>query len=192
MESAVSESEQNQRDDAAIEEALTTSLEKMRPLALACHVRMGSPLGPSDLDEAIQEATLAAWKNKDDFRGDSSVETWLYGIARISILEQARRGSRIRYFEGTDTADSPDPADPSPGPGTQADGGVSGVIDQSLKEAGTTVAKICRAKAIDGKSFVQIGRELNVPETRLKARFYRSLPSLRNRLRKLLGDTPDE
>lgn len=49
------------------------------------------------LDDLVQEVFLAAWENLREFRGTSSLEAWLLGIARHKVEDYYR--ARLRQFE---------------------------------------------------------------------------------------------
>ncbi len=44
-----------------------------------------------DVDEAVQDAFVQAWRNLDRFRGEAQVFTWLYRIAVNAALARGRR-----------------------------------------------------------------------------------------------------
>ncbi len=44
-----------------------------------------------DLEEALQDTFVKAWRSLDRFRGDSAVFTWLYRIAVNEALQKLRR-----------------------------------------------------------------------------------------------------
>jgi RNA polymerase sigma-70 factor (ECF subfamily) len=46
-----------------------------------------------DVDEAVQDVFVQAWRNLDRYRGDSSVFTWLYRIGVNEGLSRRRRKS---------------------------------------------------------------------------------------------------
>jgi RNA polymerase sigma-70 factor, ECF subfamily len=46
---------------------------------------------PSRIEDVFQETFLAAWQSAATFRGDSSVRTWLFAIARHAVERQFRR-----------------------------------------------------------------------------------------------------
>lgn len=169
----------------SVDDILQETLSRVASIVGACHQRLGNPLSAADLDEVVQDTSLAAWSKRESFRGDSDIETWIFSIARNSIFERLRRGQYLSAYE-SELAEGVAPAvDPGAGPGTQADTGVARVIDRELASAGTTVRKICKLRALEGRTFVQIGEELDDSEARVKARFYRSLPQLQRRLRGL-------
>jgi RNA polymerase sigma-70 factor (ECF subfamily) len=47
--------------------------------------------GTPDVDDAVQDTFVAAWRAAAGFRGDSSARGWLYAIARHAVHHQQRR-----------------------------------------------------------------------------------------------------
>ena len=39
-------------------------------------------VGPDDAEDVVQEAFLAAWKYRTSFKGDSTMQTWMYRIVK--------------------------------------------------------------------------------------------------------------
>lgn len=160
--------------------------ERISKLVGACHRRMGSPLSRADLEEVIQETALVAWKRRDQFRGESEVETWLYGIARICILRQL--GRRRRAQHAPMPAAGLEPIDPGTRPGSRFDTGMQEILSQCLERSGATAAAIVRAHGAEGLTFEEVGARLHMTEPAVKARYYRALPKVRERLRQIWGD----
>ncbi len=46
---------------------------------------------PGSVEDALQEAFLAAWRGAASFRGESSARAWLISIARHALFRQHRR-----------------------------------------------------------------------------------------------------
>ena len=160
----------------------------MRGLVRACHARMGAPLGSHDLEDAIQDACITAWTKQRSFRGESSLETWLYGIARLTLLEHlagARR--RLDQVSSLDSA-AQIPADEGPGPASQPDTGIARLVQQSARSAGSTVFNVLKARGVEGLSFREVASRLQRPESSIKSRYYRALPRIRARLEKTWRD----
>jgi len=61
------------------------------------------------IEDILQEILLAAWQALPTYRGDSSLQSWILGIARHKIDDHYRR--RIREEEMTEEEDSaPEPS----------------------------------------------------------------------------------
>ena len=74
-------------------------LEQYRPaLAGHCYRMLGSVM---DADDAVQETMFRAWRGKDRFAGNSSLQTWLYRIATNVCLDAlSNRAARVRAIDG--------------------------------------------------------------------------------------------
>jgi RNA polymerase sigma-70 factor (ECF subfamily) len=88
------------RDEASLlelarngsERACEDLLQANRPeLHAHCYRILGSV---PDAEDALQDASLRAWRGLRDFEGRSSVRSWLYKIATNAALDIARRRSR--------------------------------------------------------------------------------------------------
>lgn len=167
--------------------SVEASLETVPRLVRACHARMGSPLDATDLDDAIQEARVTAWRRLDTFRGDSTLDSWLYGIARLSILKQLAARRRTADRERDIDAARYEP-EVGPGPATRADTAILRIVDDSLGRQGTTVREIVRRKGLEEDSFVEIADDLAMPAATVKTRYYRSLPRIRQLLTRVWRD----
>ncbi len=55
-----------------------------------------------DADDVVQNTFLKAWKNRELFRGDSSLYTWLYRIAVNEALALLRTNSKTVYIQSED------------------------------------------------------------------------------------------
>ena len=56
--------------------------------------------------DVVQETFLAAWENLDKFRGDSTLQNWLLGIARHKVEDHYRK--RLREIQLDDETERPD------------------------------------------------------------------------------------
>ncbi|MFT5733343.1 MAG: RNA polymerase sigma-70 factor (ECF subfamily) [Planctomycetota bacterium] len=170
---------------AADHRPLETALEALPRLVRACHSRLGRPLGAQDLEEAIQETGLAAWRQRDSFRGESAIETWLYSIARRTILHQINQRQRRARRESplADASSLSKEGDRPLSRSVHKDLGRA-VRDQ-LRLAGPTAEVIVRSHDLEGLSFGQIGANLSMHEATVKSRYYRALPGLKTRMRGL-------
>jgi len=85
-----------------------------------------------EAEEIVQEAFLRLHRSLGDFRGESSLATWLYRtVSRLAIdyLRRERLKRRIFFFRRDDT--EPDPIDNAADPGRGPD---SSLHDQQLQQ----------------------------------------------------------
>ncbi len=55
---------------------------------------LGRTGNPGTAEDAVQETMLAAWQGAAGYRGEARVRTWLFGICRNKLAEQAKRAGR--------------------------------------------------------------------------------------------------
>jgi RNA polymerase sigma-70 factor (ECF subfamily) len=53
----------------------------------------------ADVEDAVQEAFMKAYRSLGKFRGDAQFSTWLYRITVNLILNRLRRGSKMKQTE---------------------------------------------------------------------------------------------
>lgn len=64
--------------------------------------------GQAEAEEVVQEALVAALESLPDFRGDSSLRTWLTSILRFKIADHQRRAVRDRQVFESPPEDTED------------------------------------------------------------------------------------
>jgi RNA polymerase sigma-70 factor (ECF subfamily) len=99
-------------DAATEEDAFRVLYDTHFSFVWRCLRALGVP--ERQLDDAAQEVFLVAHRRLRDFRGDSSLRTWLYGILRNVAANQRRT---LRRRRGHALLDERTPA-PGPGPET--------------------------------------------------------------------------
>lgn len=156
--------------------------ETVRGIVEACHARLGRPLSAADLEDVLQDVHVHAWRRLPSFRGDSSVETWVFGIARLSILSQMKRQDRRAWREVALAPELPDPVDPATRPGSRFDTEFLEALQRGLAAGGEHIGEIFEAHDVEGLPFAAIGERMGLTETAVKSRYYRSLEAIRTRL----------
>ena len=124
-------------------------------------------LGPQDAQDASQEAWIRAWKNIENFRGDSAFSTWLYRITVNTCLSARRKESRRkeREYGGEGLLFVPEPS------GGDADPEAAALSTQQREELLAALEHVRpehRAALVlrhmEGLSYSEISRILDVPE----------------------------
>ena len=124
-------------------------------------------LGAQEAQDASQEAWIRAWRNIQNFRGDSAFSTWLYRITVNTCLSTRRKESRRkeREFSGDELPFLPEPGGGDADPEAAA---LSAHQREDLLAALDHVRAEHRAALVlrhmEGLSYAEIARILDVPE----------------------------
>ena len=165
-------------DDAAFEELVRAYEKKVYHLSL----RMCGD--QEDAFEIAQEAFLSAWRGLKFFRGDSSFSTWLYRLTSNAAVDFLRR--RRRQGEGPSLDDEEtyiEAPDPSPSPQHRAENReLRRALDQGLRALSPEHRQVLLLRELQGLSYEEIARELELDLGTVKSRIARA----RDRLRKYL------
>jgi len=62
-------------------------------------IASGDP--PEEVDDLVQETLLAAWRDRDSFRSESSIDTWILSIARNRVRKRYRKEGRRKEIRET-------------------------------------------------------------------------------------------
>jgi RNA polymerase sigma-70 factor, ECF subfamily len=123
-------------------------------------------LGPQDAQDASQEAWIRAWRNIENFRGDSAFSTWLYRITVNTCLSARRKESRRKEREYGD--ELPFLPEPSGGDADPEAAALSAQQREELVAALEHVRTEHRAALVlrhmEGLSYSEIARILDVPD----------------------------
>ncbi len=181
-------------DDEAAESgdhvALGQALERLYPRVYRAVAGITAGTG-LDVDDLTQEAFLKAYRNIDSFRGDSSLYTWAYRIARNVCLDAMRRrkfrGQFIfDWFKQPDSDhDFPDPS----GVDIAEDKDTRYWIDKALAHLPEEFRSVIVFREIQDLSYDEISKILDIPEGTVKSRLFKARKMMREQL-EIYGVTP--
>ena len=124
-------------------------------------------LGVQDAQDASQEAWIRAWRNIENFRGDSAFSTWLYRITVNTCLSVRRKESRRREreYSGDELPFLPEPrggdADPEAASlGAQRREELLAALDHVRAEHRAALV----LRHMEGLSYAEIAQILEVPD----------------------------
>ena len=134
---------------------------------------------PADVDDLVQETLLGLLKSR--FRGESSVRTWLVRI----LINQAAMLRRTRTRRGGDAkevaadeqrieSDSPPIAD-----GVAAKIDLTAMLDALSPEHRAVIV----LRELEGMSYEEMARALDVPRGTVESRLHRAREELRRRFK---------
>lgn len=149
---------------------------------------------PDDAREVLQDTLLAMARGVRDFRGESSLSTWLYTIARRFCLKRRQRGRDTAGNPAFTPAAETDAAlvhDPSPTPEARLAGRqVADLLDQAIRALPPMYREVLVLRDVEGLSAADVARVLGITVQAVKSRLHRARVSLRQHLAPHLGALP--
>ncbi len=139
--------------------------------------------------EVLQETLLAAFRNLHDFRGDASISTWLFQIARsFCIKSRRRRVDEPAEHTPLDTPQAAGVQDSRPDPEAVAQARQMGEVLQaailSLPEA---YREVLILRDVEGLSAEEAARVMGLEVGALKSRLHRARMEVRRHLTAIVG-----
>lgn len=148
---------------------------------------------PEDAKDVLQDTLLSVARNVRDFRGGSSVSTWLYSIARSFCIKK-RRKSKFAPKEAASPleGDAKQVADP----GANADEALaSKQVEQALDAAIASLEPMYREvlllRDVEGLTAPEVARVTGASVQAVKSRLHRARLAVRERIAPLLGIPTD-
>jgi len=139
---------------------------------------------PDDASDVLQETLLAMARSVRDFRGASSLSTWLYTIARSFCIKKRRR-SRFAPAEeqSLDTALSDEAvqvADQRPSPEDDLAGRqIEGVLARAIASLDPMYREVLVLRDIEGLTAPEVAEVLGIGIDAVKSRLHRARLAVR-------------
>ena len=145
--------------------------------------------GDPDLSETIvQDCFLKAYKNREGFRGDCSVSTWLYTIA-LNIMRDYQRLQKFQFWKRADqtavdlTEVNSALASPDPSPETRMLAGEqANRVQLALKALPSKQRTVFIMRFLDEMDVKDIARATGMSLSTVKTHIHRSMKAVRFRL----------
>jgi RNA polymerase sigma-70 factor (ECF subfamily) len=147
---------------------------------------------PEDAKDVLQETLLAVARNVKDFRGASSVSTWLYTIARSFCIKQRRRSKFAPEQEESLDLGPQGQASHLADPARPADESLAGhQIEAALEEAigglDPMYREVLVLRDVEGLTAPEVGEVMGLTVEAVKSRLHRARVAVRERVAPLLG-----
>ncbi|HWP02444.1 MAG TPA: RNA polymerase sigma factor [Gemmatimonadaceae bacterium] len=158
------------------ERAATVLVERHAP-ALARYV---ASLGEHEsVEEVVQDTFVRAFGSFESFRGESSLRTWLFTIARRLVLDRRRAARRRRDVLSVEEADAVTEY-------TALDTMIADEAQQRVQEAVSqltpTQREVFLLRVNEGLSYRDIARIVGTTEGAARVHFHNALRSVKERL----------
>jgi RNA polymerase sigma-70 factor (ECF subfamily) len=150
-----------------------------------------------DAKDILQETLIAAARTLPDFRGASSVSTWLYTIARSFCIKQRRRSKFAPAQEESLDAREPGTearrvADPGRAPDAALEGKqVEGALDAAIGALQPMYREVLLLRDVEGLSAPEVAEALGITVEAVKSRLHRARVAVREQVAPLLSGEPE-
>lgn len=143
-----------------------------------------------DAKDVLQETLLAAARTLPEFRGASSVSTWLYTIARSFCIKKRRTGKyapeQLQSLDAEpETAAAV--ADPARGPEEDVAGRqLRAALDDAIAALEPMYREVLVLRDVEGLSAAEVAEILGISVDAVKSRLHRARVAVRERLAPVL------
>lgn len=159
------------------DERAATALVERHAQALARYV---ASLGARDgVDEVVQDTFVRAFGSLDSFRGESSLRTWLFTIARRLVLDRRRGARRSREVEEVGEGDASTEYDALDGLiAREAQARMTG----ALARLTPTQREVFALRVNDGLSYKEIAEVVGTSEGAARVHYHNALRTVKEGL----------
>jgi RNA polymerase sigma-70 factor (ECF subfamily) len=148
-----------------------------------------------DADEAsdvLQDTLLAAARNIGDFRGDASISTWLYTIARSFCVKKRRRSKFAPAEQISLDRAAGELVSTAPGPEElAARDEIKQALVDVLKALDAPLREVLILRDIEGLTAPEVAQLTGESVDAIKSRLHRARADVRARLGARLGDADE-
>ena len=150
-----------------------------------------------DAGDVAQESLISMARSLRDFRGDASVSSWLYTIARRFCIKKRRRSKFAPAREESLDAPGVDAAlrvaDPAPNPEqTATSRELERALAHAIERLEPAQREVLVLRDVEGLSAPEVAKILGISVDAVKSRLHRARVAVRRELAPVLGGPADE
>ncbi len=147
---------------------------------------------PEDAKDVLQDTLLAMARSVRDFRGASSISTWLYTIARSFCIKKRRRSKFAPDEERSLDTDVKAEAKHLAAPAVDADEALAGkeverALEQAIAALDPMYREVLLLRDVEGLTAPEVAEVLGVTPQAVKSRLHRARLSVREQVAPILG-----
>jgi RNA polymerase sigma-70 factor (ECF subfamily) len=150
-----------------------------------------------DAGDVAQDSLISMARSLRDFRGESSLSSWLYTIARSFCIKKRRRGkfapAREESLEAPGINAAQRLADPAPSPEqTTANRELQFALTRAIDRLAPAQREVLVLRDVEGLSAPEVAKVLEISVDAVKSRLHRARVAVREALATVLGTAGDE
>lgn len=170
--------------------ALETLLVRYQPHLYRFGLRMCG--NAEDAGDVAQESLISMARSVRDFRGDSSVSSWLYTIARRFCIKKRRRSkfapTRDESLDAPATDVAQHLADPRPNPEeTATNQQLATALTRAIDALEPSQREVLVLRDVEGLSAPEVAKILGISAEAVKSRLHRARVAIRQDLAPAFG-----
>jgi RNA polymerase sigma-70 factor (ECF subfamily) len=170
--------------------ALETLILRYQPRVYRFGMRMCHDV--EDASDIVQDTLLAMARSVGDFRGESSVSSWLFTIARRACMRKRRRSkfapAQEESLESLGGDGEQHLNDPGPGPEQTAAGReIEAALTRALESLDPGQREVIVLRDVEGLSAPEVAEVLGISVGAVKTRLHRARLAVRQQLAPLFG-----
>ena len=175
--------------------ALETLLVRYQPRLYRFSLRMCGNV--DEAGDVAQDSLISMARSLRDFRGDASVSSWLYTIARRNCIRKRRRSKFAPAREESLDAPASETAgrvtDPSPTPEQSATNReIEIALTRAIDALDPPQREVLVLRDVEGLSAPEVARILEISVDAVKSRLHRARLAVRRQLAPMLGSRPPD
>jgi RNA polymerase sigma-70 factor (ECF subfamily) len=145
-----------------------------------------------DAGDVAQESLMSMARSLRGFRGDSSVSSWLYSIARRFCIKKRRRSkfapAREESLDASGTGVAQRLADPAPTPEqTASNRELAAELTRAIDALDPPQREVLVLRDVEGLAAPEVARILAISVDAVKSRLHRARIAVRHELAPMLG-----
>ena len=138
---------------------------------------------PDDAADLAQDVLLTLLRSLGAFRGESSLSTWLYTVARRACARRRQRADRGRSLDAPTHAHLRDRPDPGAGPARRLERlELSQRLEAAIAELPEPQRAVLVMRDVEGLSAAEVAEVLGLGARAVKSRLHRARLAVRERL----------
>jgi RNA polymerase sigma-70 factor (ECF subfamily) len=147
-----------------------------------------------DAREVVQDTLLAAARNMRDFRGDSSLSTWLYTIARSYCIKRRRRAvgepKTLESIHDLRAELTPELVEQRGPEERAAARQIERAVQDAIEALDPMYREVLILRDVEGLTAPEVGKVLGLTIEAVKSRLHRARAAVRERVAPLLAPEP--